>query len=109
MFGKSERVTACACERNGDVTLPQLLHLQNGEEILRKFKTDSGRLKLRLKTGASSEDIIRELFLSSLTRFPTEKEVQTVQKMLNEGDSLEAVYSDLLWALLNSKDFAFNH
>ncbi|QVL33533.1 DUF1549 domain-containing protein [Telmatocola sphagniphila] len=109
MFGKSERVTACACERNGDVTLPQLLHLQNGEEILRKFKADSGRLKQRLKTGASSEDNIRELFLSSLTRFPTEKEVQTVQKMLNEGDSLEAVYSDLLWALLNSKDFAFNH
>ncbi|NDA67815.1 MAG: DUF1553 domain-containing protein, partial [Verrucomicrobia bacterium] len=44
LFGRSERVTACACERNGDVTLPQLLHLNNGEDLGKKIKAPDGRL-----------------------------------------------------------------
>lgn len=45
LFGRSERVTACACERSGEVTLPQLLHLQNGEEMTKKIQHPEGRLK----------------------------------------------------------------
>jgi hypothetical protein len=44
LFGRSERVTACACERNGEVTMPQLLHLQNGEEVVQKVRSADGRL-----------------------------------------------------------------
>ena len=39
LFGRSERVTACACERSGDVTMPQLLHLQNGETVVQKIRS----------------------------------------------------------------------
>jgi hypothetical protein len=109
MFGKSERVTACACERNGEVTLPQLLHLQNGDEILKKFKADKGRLHERIKAKVADEELAKELFLASLTRLPSDKEMQTIKKLLSEDESREAVFADLLWALLNSKDFAFNH
>ena len=49
MFGSSERVTACACERNGDVTLPQLLSLQNGDRLLAKLKDGNGALAKLLK------------------------------------------------------------
>jgi hypothetical protein len=42
LFGRSDRVTACACERKGEVTLPQLLHLQNGDEIQRQITADTG-------------------------------------------------------------------
>ena len=45
LFGRSERTTACACERRGEVTLPQLLHLQNGEGVLSKIKSPEGRLR----------------------------------------------------------------
>src|SRR5262249_38493456 len=44
LFGKSERVTACACERMGEVTMPQLLHLQNGDSVVRKLNAGDGRL-----------------------------------------------------------------
>ena len=46
IFGRSERVTACACERNSDVTLPQLLYLNNGEEVRNKVRAADGRLLL---------------------------------------------------------------
>src|SRR5262249_27461493 len=44
LFGRSDRVTACACERNGEVTLPQLLHLMNGESVIQKVASPQGRL-----------------------------------------------------------------
>src|SRR5262249_10836174 len=44
LFGRSERVTACACERSGEVTMPQLLHLQNGLRVMEKIRLPDGRL-----------------------------------------------------------------
>ena len=51
LFGRSDRVTACACERNGEVTMPQLLHLQNGDSVLGKIRAGDGRLARLLKSG----------------------------------------------------------
>jgi hypothetical protein len=55
LFGRSERVTACACERRGEVTLPQLLHLRNGDEMQRQITAADGRLAALLKTGSERE------------------------------------------------------
>ena len=52
LFGRSERVTACACERSGEVTMPQLLHLQNGEAVVQKIRAGDGRLAGLLKKTA---------------------------------------------------------
>jgi len=106
LFGRSERVTACACERMGDVTMPQLLHLQNGDRTAEKLT--SGLTK-QLAEEKDDDKLIAALFLSTLSRPPTADERTAVKKLLAEGDPRNEVYRDLLWALLNSKAFAFNH
>lgn len=108
LFGRSERVTACACERNGEVTMPQLLHLQNGASVVEKIRSGDGRLAQLLKTDKSEDEIIEELFLASLSRVPTEKERNDIHRALADG-SKEEGFRDVFWALLNSKEFSFNH
>jgi hypothetical protein len=105
LFGRSDRVTACACERSGDVTLPQLLHLHNGADIENKIKAPEGRLAALLK----NEDTVEEMFLSTVARMPTEAERKVIAESFKSGDAKEDVYRDLMWALLNSKEFGFNH
>ncbi len=108
LFGRSDRVTACACERRGEVTLPQLLHIQNGEELTKKLNAAESRLKVLLK----EQDDIRtteEVFLTTLGRPPTADEKAAIQKCLGADGAREEVYADLFWALLNTKEFAFNH
>ena len=108
LFGRSDRVTACACERNGEVTLPQLLHLQNGDATVKKVAAGNERLKALVNGGPDDGKVIEELFLATLNRFPAEAEVGAVKKALAGGDREEGL-RDLFWALLNSKEFAFNH
>jgi hypothetical protein len=109
LFGRSERVTACACERNGEVTMPQLLHLQNGDDVLNKIRAGDGRMAALLKDKKSNAQVTEELFLATLSRPPTAKETEAVTRALGDGGSREEVYRDLFWALLNSKEFTFNH
>ncbi len=108
LFGRSERVTACACERSGEVTMPQLLHLQNGQSVVQKIGAAEGRLAELLKSKSSDEQMIEELFLATLGRTPTAAQVAAVKKDLTAETRAE-VFRDLFWALLNSKEFAFNH
>lgn len=108
LFGRSERTTACACERRGEVTLPQLLHLQNGEGVLSKIKSPEGRLTPLLSAQSSDAQVVEELFLVCLSRLPTAEDQETVRLALAAGDPRDEVFRDLFWALLNSKEFAFN-
>ena len=108
LFGRSPRVTACACERNGEVTLPQLLHLMNGDSVVQKVASAQGRLAGLLKQKKADAEIRDELFLATLGRLPTEAETKTLRTALAEGERGE-VFRDLFWALLNSKEFSFNH
>jgi len=107
LFGRSDRVTACACERRGDVTLPQLLHLQNGEELRKKLNASDSRLKTLLKLPDNAR-VTEEIFLIALSRPPTNDEKAAIQSALAAG-AREEVFADLFWALLNTKEFAFNH
>jgi hypothetical protein len=117
LFGKSERVTACACERNGDVTMPQLLHLQNGQTVIYKINDGGGRLNKMLRDKKWTDDAVSdELYLATLSRpAPDElkarlrKEVVDNCRKGEEFRSREEVFRDLFWALLNSKEFSFNH
>ncbi len=109
LFGRSERVTACACERNGEVTMSQLLHLQNGDSVVQKIRSGEGRLAKWVKDIPDSDKLMDEVFLNTVSRLPSGEERKTVQQLLTEGDPKEEVFRDLFWALLNSKNFAFNH
>lgn len=107
-FGRSDRVTACACERNGDVTLSQLLHLQNSETVQNKIASGEGRLSKLLAELADDAALIDELYLNTFSRLPREDEKQNVKAAFAGADRTE-VATDLFWALLNAKEFAFNH
>jgi hypothetical protein len=106
-FGRSDRVTACACERNGDVNLPQVLHLQCGAIISAKIPEASGWLAGMLKTEKNNDALMDAMFLRTYSRLPAKAERETVAKLLASGPR-EDVFRDLFWALLNSKEFLFN-
>ena len=107
LFGRSDRVTACACERKGEVTLPQLLHLSNDESLLNNIRSKSGRLGTLLDT-PDADVVISEIFLATLSRMPSDEERKTVHVILT-ADNRSDIFADLFWALLNSKEFTFNH
>ncbi len=107
LFGRSDRVTACACERMTEVTLPQLLHVRNSEDIQKQITDQNGRLAALLKN-PDDEQVARGIFLASVGRLPRENEWSAIKASLGSGPR-EAVFQDLVWALLNSKDFVFNH
>lgn len=108
-FGRSERVTACACERQGEVTLPQLLQMQNGETILSKIAAPQGRLAELLKNSTDDNAVVEELFVLCLARRPTAAEADSVRQSFSGDSPRDEKFRDLFWALLNSKEFAFNH
>jgi hypothetical protein len=116
LFGRSERISACACERTGDVTLPQLLHLVGGDTVERKIdqiKSPQGRLAKLLAAKKSDREIMEELCLATLSRPPRASEMATFEKALQQtlalGDTRAMFYRDLFWALLNANEFTFNH
>ena len=108
LFGRSDRVTACACERSGEVTLPQLLHLQNGEETAHKLRSEDGRLQRLLRSEPDRNRLVEQLYLATVARRPTTAELNQVNEIFGEAKTDE-VLPDLFWALLNTKEFAFNH
>jgi hypothetical protein len=110
-FGRPERVTPCACERSSDVTMPQVLHLLNGEDLARRLSAEGGRLAVLLKSGKSDAEITDQRFLATLSRRPTAAQRETVDEALSAAgpDGRAAAYRDLLWALVNSKEFLFGH
>lgn len=108
-FGRSDRVTACACERQGEITLPQLLQMQNGDAILQKIAAADGRLAELLKGTTDDAAAIETLFLTCFSRPPTPAETLSVTNLLTGEGTREEKFRDLFWALLNSKEFAFNH
>jgi hypothetical protein len=107
LFGRSDRVTACACERSGEVTLPQLLNLRNGSELERQLSAPDGRLSTLLKD-PDNQVVTDALYLNSIARLPTDAERTLVNTSL-ANDTRDLVFRDLFWALLNSKEFTFNH
>jgi len=109
-FGRLPRDTIC--ERDDQPAMPQAMHLIAGETIQSKITAKNGTLERLLGDPyMTDEAIVRRLFMSALVRTPTEKEMALALEPI-KGKGAEARkqgFEDLLWTLLNSKDFMFNH
>ena len=110
LFGKPQRMEACECERDNNSNMLQALHLINGTSILGRVANPSGRVAQLLKEKLTDEQLIAELYLWTLARRPTEKEVGLAVEFLKSYEAKRAeAAQDLTWALLNSKDFMLVH
>jgi len=110
VFGRPQRTTACTCDRRADPTLGQALHLINGQTIARRIRDNSGRLRKLVAAKAKPKAILEELFLATYSRRPTNAEtVRLLAELPADPKQAAAALEDILWALLNSKEFLFNH
>jgi hypothetical protein len=110
-FGKPARATVCECERETEVTLYGSLSMVGGNFVQSKLSDPSGRVASLTASGKPDRDVIEELFLATLSRRPTAKELETVLAFLAKKGtaSRQQRYEDVLYALLNHVEFLFRH
>jgi hypothetical protein len=109
VFGRPQRLSSCECERVSEANLAQTLHLLNSEEVQRKLAQPGGRAELLAKDTRPADEKIEELFLWAFARKPTPTQMTLVQEHLaKHAKDPKAAYENVLWALLNTKEFIFN-
>jgi len=106
-FGKPKRTSVCECDRVRDENLSQALHTLNGDIVTNKIADAKGRIATLLAAKAPHEAIVLEVYLAALARRPSPAEVEASKQFLAEATSATECYQDLMWALINSKQFLF--
>ncbi len=109
-FGRPQRKTVCQCERLGDTTLGQVLHLLNAPPVNDKINSPTGRVARLAASDRSPDEIVVELYLASFGRLPSDEEKKSARAAFDaEGATRRSAAEDVLWALLNSAEFVLNH
>ncbi|RMF43049.1 MAG: DUF1549 domain-containing protein [Planctomycetota bacterium] len=107
-FGRSPRDTVCECEASTDPSLSQALHLINGSTT--QGKISQGKLvPTWLDQGLQVPQVIDRIFVRCLARHPTQQETDVLTKMVAEAGDARVGLEDVFWAVLNSREFMFNH
>lgn len=121
VFGRPEGESVCECERVQSSSLGQSLHLINAPDIKAKLASPSGRAERLAKDSRPLEDRVRELYLAAFSRAPRAQELQTAVayfaetalstdgKPVDPQQAAREGFQDLIWALINTKEFLFNH
>lgn len=104
-FGKPDRLLSCECERNNDTTLGQAFQLVTGELINGMLTDKNNRLGRLLAAGRSTREILEECYLAALCRLPEEQELAKLAAYVEKGVDRRAALEDVLWGLLNAKEF----
>ena len=118
VFGRPDMASACECERSQDASLAQSLHLLNAKEIQEKLARDDGRAAGLARDCSSGDDKPwRDLYLLALSREPSPSEraaaCRYVEKCVKAAEKPDAgrrrACEDIVWAVINTKEFLFNH
>lgn len=121
VFGRPEGESVCECERVQSSSLAQSLHLINAADIKAKLAAPNGRAERLTVDARAAEAKVRELYLVAFSREPRPEELQTAVLYLSEprvdanDNPIDATaanrenFQDLIWALINTKEFLFNH
>ena len=121
VFGRPEGSSSCECERSQDASLAQSLHLINAKDIQEKLAGNEGRpAQLAADDKRPDDAKVEELYLRAFSRKPEPDELSAAKAYIEKkvaskkaDQDAKAVrkqaYEDLVWALINTKEFAFNH
>jgi hypothetical protein len=110
LFGKPKRVSSCECERVSEASLGQSLHLLNSSEVMDTISVKGGRVEALGGDARPDLEKVRELYLIAFARPPDKEESAIALGYLNTpGREKPKAYEDLVWALINTKEFQFNH
>jgi hypothetical protein len=118
VFGRPDNASSCECERSQDASLAQSLHLLNAKDIQEKLARDEGRPALLAKESADGDEKpLREVYLMACSREPAADEIASartyIEKRVKTAPTPAAgrrqAYEDIVWAVLNTKEFLFNH
>lgn len=109
LFGRPPRDTGLQSERNNRFTASQRLHLLNSSHILRKLN-QSKMIEFQMQGNKQPREIISNIYLGILSRFPTEEEMKTAENYFRtSGLKPRESTIDVAWALINSTEFLFRH
>ncbi|MCH8828076.1 MAG: DUF1553 domain-containing protein [Planctomycetes bacterium] len=109
IFGRPDREKTCDCERSNEPSVAQALYLINDEQVLSKLGDRKGRLQKLLKSVKDNRKLIVELYLTALSRFPSDNEIRLHVEHVARAPSREDGMKDVLWTLLNVREFVFIH
>ncbi len=109
-FGRPMRKTACECERTSSPNVGQVLHLLNSQDLANKISHAGGRAARLTRQYTDDKPIVRELYWAALSRRPTSQEMEAAIGHLSEpSQTRRKNVEDLIWALMNTLEFVFNH
>ena len=107
-FGRATRETVCACEVRLEPTLSQSLHLLNGETTGNRIK-QGDLVGKRLTEKKTPPEILEEIYIRCLARKPTDLERQKIMALVDVETDKKKALEDAFWAVLNSREYMFNH
>jgi len=110
-FGRPDREKTCECERTSEPNVAQVLHIVNGDTLNHKLADKNNRIARWMKDNKPTEELVDEAYLAALSRFPTATEKAKMVATISSVEAKEkrAALEDMLWALLSSREFLFNH
>jgi hypothetical protein len=108
-FGRPLRTSACDCQRVTAPSLAQQLFLMTNPGLLDKLNDPTGRLPRLLSGDMSDDEVLDELFLATLSRWPAADERQAFREHRRKVPDRQAAFANTMWALLNTREFFLNH
>lgn len=109
VFGQPQRELPCECERSTDSNLSQALQLINGPTVHNKLRADAGNIHSWIKDGRTDAEIVNLLYSLALSRPATAQEVEIAAAHVKASEDRVRALEDVAWAVINSKEFLFQH
>jgi hypothetical protein len=106
VFGRPQRISACECERVSEANLAQVLHLLNSQEIQSKLTRVGGRSEMMVRDSRPDAEKVEELFVWAFARRPSQAQMDVALRNIQaNGKSRQFAYENIIWALINTKEF----
>ena len=110
-FGRNQREITCECQRTDEPSMVQVLHLSNGDTLNKKLEASKNRITQWINSTVPNETVIRDAYILALSREPTPTELKKFLEIFagSQGQQRRLLIEDLLWSLMSSREFLFNH